>query len=747
MAAPGTARFTPRASGWSGVRGDCLGGVAAALFTLPGALAFGALVLAPLGGAHVAVGAAAGLSGAVVAGLVAALSGGTRGGITAPAGQLAILLATVVAFVASQPLDPQRIPAAAIALAAWCAVVAGATQLALGALRLGRLITYVPYPVIAGCAIGAALLIAGHQAAPLLGLSGGTPVRQLLDGAVTVHAGALLVGLAAVLGVFAGGLAPKVPDLAIGLACGWAMHGLLLLLAPDGVGPVIGALPDAAPWPHLAADVWRALHDEELAPLALRLVPAGVGIGVLGAVLSLVAAAIAESATRVRGDGSRELLGQGAANVLAGLSGGVPAALSETRTLIAWRAGGRGRLAAVAHAGALLAAATLAAPLLARLPQAVLAGLLLVSTLRAIDPWAVDLVRLALRRGEGGRLPPRELALNLVVVALVAGLTVGFNLFWGLGAGLVIAVVQFIASMSGSPVRRVLRGDSLHSKAVRSAAATAVLGREGRVIAVLELQGPLFFGTADRLAREAEALLGELAVLVLDLKRVTGVDSSGARIVQRLHEECAAQGRRLSIAHLVPGSPAWAVFAGLGVVERIGADSLFPDVDAALQDAEDALLRRLRGDQGSGGRHALDGLEVVDGLAGADLAVLSAYLVERRHAAGAAIFREGEPGDELFILLAGEVSVRTRLEDGRDVRLSAFTPGVVFGEMALLEHAPRSATVLADRDAVTLGLTVEAYGRLGAEHPAIALRLALNLGRQLAGRLRRANGQIRALEQ
>ena len=101
-----------------------------------------------------------------------------------------------------------------------------------------------------------------------------------------------------------------------------------------------------------------------------------------------------------------------------------------------------------------------------------------------------------------------------------------------------------------------------------------------------------------------------------------------------------------------------------------------------------------------------------------------------------------------FILVDGEVSVRTQFDhnDARSLRLSSFSPGVVFGEMALLEGAARSATVVADRDALSLALSVEACDRLGRDHPALALRLALNLGRQLAQSQRRANGQLRALE-
>jgi SulP family sulfate permease len=484
-------------------------------------------------------------------------------------------------------------------------------------------------------------------------------------------------------------------------------------------------------------EAWRAL---------LRLAPVGVGMGLLAAVLSLVAAAIAGGVTRQRGDGNRELVAQGVANLAGGLCGGIAVALSESRTLASWQAGGRGRLAGVAHALTLLAAGTLGAPLIVHVPQAVLAGLLLVIVVRAVDPWTVDLLRLALPGRAAGRLPGREVAGNVAIIVLVAGLTVVAGMLWALLAGVLVAVVQFIASMSGSPVRRILRGDALRSKKVRSDRAMDLLARHGREIAVCELQGSLFFGTADRLAREAERLLADgVQSLILDCKRVTSVDSSGVRMVQRLHDECQARGGRLYLAQLDGGHPGYAAFRGLGVLARLGEDAVHMDTDAALERAEAAILVPHRV-EAAGDEISLDGLEICQDLSAEECAALAGYLERRRYEGGRVIFHEGDPGSELFLLTAGEVSVSTTLEGGRMLRLATFSAGVVFGEMALLDGAPRSASIIADADAVCLVLSVERYQELAREHPAIARRFTLNLARQLAARLRRATAQIRALE-
>jgi len=233
--------------------------------------------------------------------------------------------------------------------------------------------------------------------------------------------------------------------------------------------------------------------------------------------------------------------------------------------------------------------------------------------------------------------------------------------------------------------------------------------------------------------------------LILDCKRVTSVDSSGVRMVQRLHEECRAHGGRLFLAQLDGAHPGYAAFRGLGVLARLGEGAVHTDTDTALEQAEEALLVPHRV-EAAGGEIALDRLEICQELSAGECAALARYLERRSYEAGRTIFHEGEPGTELFILTAGEVSVNTAIGDGRMLRLATFSAGVVFGEMALLDGAPRSASVVADADTACQVLSVERYQDLAREHPAVARRFTLNLARLLAGRLRRATAQIRALE-
>ena len=177
-------------------------------------------------------------------------------------------------------------------------------------------------------------------------------------------------------------------------------------------------------------------------------------------------------------------------------------------------------------------------------------------------------------------------------------------------------------------------------------------------------------------------------------------------------------------------------------------------VDTAMEWAEESLLsdRGYALPAGSGhtrddgGVSDLSDLDFTHGLSPDQLDVLRSYLDSREFAAGTVIFEEGSIGAELFILSTGQVSARTTLEHGRRMRLTTFSPGVVFGEMALLDGSTRSATAIADSDAQCMALTADSYRRLSDEHAEIALVLTRNLGHLMAERLRLTNGQLRALE-
>jgi CRP-like cAMP-binding protein/anti-anti-sigma regulatory factor len=265
---------------------------------------------------------------------------------------------------------------------------------------------------------------------------------------------------------------------------------------------------------------------------------------------------------------------------------------------------------------------------------------------------------------------------------------------------------------------------------------------------VLELEGPLFFGTAEALARRVEiAQRDGVRFVVLDFKRVNEVDSRGARILLQLWVRLEREGKHLLLSHLPRHRAVATALHDTGVIAGGGrGPRVFHDIDRALEWAEDELIRAHAPDAAARGEQALATMDVAAGLDEAERAALAALLVRRVYDKGATVFHEGDHGRELFLIAAGAASATLRLDEGRQNRLATFSAGTVFGELALLDPGPRSATIVADETLVCYVLTEDAFERLRKDHPAVAITVLTNLGRELTRRLRRANRTIYHLE-
>ena len=282
-------------------------------------------------------------------------------------------------------------------------------------------------------------------------------------------------------------------------------------------------------------------------------------------------------------------------------------------------------------------------------------------------------------------------------------------------------------------VRRVYHGGQTRSNRVRTPEEFDLLAEHGDSIAVFEIQGDLFFGSTERLFRTVVQDIEGVDAVVLDCKRMGNLDGAAIAMLSSLR----AALHDVSCVLIMADAP-------VGVLEDIASHS-FPDADAALEWCEDRILLRL-GIPPESKPADLAIQELLGGLTPEELALVEGAVELLDVAAGDVVFREGDHADAIYFILSGLVSVRLLLADrGRDRRLATLGPGVAVGEMAFLDEGRRSADVVAERDTVLARLSIDDLHAIGKQSPSATGTFAANLARNLSGRLRRANEQVRML--
>jgi CRP-like cAMP-binding protein len=221
------------------------------------------------------------------------------------------------------------------------------------------------------------------------------------------------------------------------------------------------------------------------------------------------------------------------------------------------------------------------------------------------------------------------------------------------------------------------------------------------------------------------------------------IDASGAHVVERLASRVRAEGAELVLAGITPGDRNARALRTHGAFARSEHRHWYPDVDRALEHAERRLLDAA-GQQPIDEELPIERLPLVKTMTSAQCAALAAHLLRVELATHAVVFRRGEPGDRLYVLAKGSVSILADIDEGIDDahRLASFAPGVVFGEAAMLDGGGRSASAVADEASVVYVLTAASLDSLRAEEPELAYVLLLNIARELSARLRFATATI-----
>ncbi|MEQ9328442.1 MAG: SulP family inorganic anion transporter [Rhodospirillales bacterium] len=719
-----------------GLTDDIRGAVSGAAAILPAVLSSGIVLFAPLGGGWLASGIAAAVVAAVVGNLALALAGGSAFHLTCPKTAVAAVLAGAAAALLQAPgtIRPEI-----VALAIFAAVIlSGMIEFLLGATGLGRFVKFVPQPVIAGFLNGLAILVVVSQLPAFLGIAGG--MNDLLDHPQAVLPGAALLGIVTILAMLASrAWFPRLPAPLVGLAFGsLAWHVTAWLLPGTAFGSVIGGAGALM----LAAPLLPAAAGEILSgPVPPVVLATALSLAVINSIQTLLSAAAIDTDTGARHDSGRELRAQGGSHIISGLLGGMTSSGTVPYTRAAAAAGGGSRRSAIFCALILAAVGIAAGPIAGHLPQPVVAGMILVIALAVVDRWTGQLVRGWIKSTDPAIR--REIGASLAIVTIVTLLVALGDLVIGVGTGLALSLLAHLQTASRTVVHRVHSGASARSRVGRPMRELKRLETEGAAIRILALQGPLFFGATDSLISAVESNIEGAGILIVDLRRVTSIDSSGAAALAQIDRRLARDNVTLLLAGLDETRSGRALIREAGHTAFEDEHRLFADFDSALAAAEEILLA---GEGESPGELPLGALDMFAGLDAAAVETLAGKLHRESYGAGEKLIVEGEASDAIYILAAGRASVIKSLPDGRFIRLATYLPGVVLGEMGVLGDTSRTADIVIDEDAVCYRLTAQDFEAICRDEPALALELVRGLSRELSRRLAATSATLREME-
>jgi SulP family sulfate permease len=695
---------------------DLFGGLTSAVIALPLGLAFGVAAFAPLGPQYASLGAMAGLISVIFCGFFAAWLGGTPVQITGPTGPMTVVATAVIANAVTIHGPDLSIVSLILAMAV---LVGGLTQILLGLIGSGRVVKYIPYPVVAGFMNGIAVIIFIGQFKPFFGVHGDWASIDLNHAWIPMSIGLITVGAL----LASQQLAPRLPASLMGLIAGILAY---LLYGTLGIAPfslednflLIGPIPNPfSSWEQLPALNLLALERLGLAELR-DIAIGGLTLGVLGAIDSLLTSVVADSITHTRHDSRRELIGQGIGNALSGLFGGLAGAGATVRTLVNVRAGGHSRRSGMIHALVILFIVVALGDLAAWIPLSALAGILFVTAVTMVDDYSLSLVKRGLVRKE------------FAVMLLVMGVTVSVDLMVAVGLGWIIATLLFVTQqIKKSVIRRRLRGHEVFSRHNRSYEEQQILITQGTGTLAYELEGSLFFGTTDAFMAEVEKDIHNTDRFIFDFSHVDDLDLSGVQILIAILGRLRPAGKTIcfsGLGHVERATPfsVNSMLNELGVLEEVGANHIFISLDRALEYCEEQVLHQNLPGYGAQARpFSLDECEGLAQLSPTERHGLSELLTERQLTRGEYLFRQGEVVNQLVIVANGRLSLIKESQNG-ETRISTLSRGAIAGLRALMhENRHISSAIRAEADSNVLLLTRESLENIAERNPGMLLRL------------------------
>lgn len=456
---------------------DILAGITVGIIALPLALAFGVAS---------GLGPEAGIYGAIGTGFFAALLGGTRTQVSGPTGPITIVTATIVASYADR-----------LGIVFAIFMLAGLFQILFGFLRLGKIIQYVPYPVMSGFMNGISLIIISQQLIPLIGYQSPSGFLDIMKKFPTllnqINWIALVLGIATIAIIY---IAPKFIKIVPATLISLILISIITFFLNLDV-PLIGEVPRGFPSVALPKFNWADLPN--------IIVPA-LTLGALGCIDSLLTSILTDKITPDKHNSNRELVGQGIGNIIAAAIGGIPGSGATMRTVANIKAGGSTRLSGAVHSLFLLFVVLALGKFASFIPNAVLAGILITVGIGIFDYEGLKDVKI---------IPKYE----ILIITIVCLLTLFTNLLLAVAVGFIISKIFLVVSLNHSINRFLLNNEFIH----------AINEKEN--LLVQKYHGPLFFGISnnfhDTMINKLIDINPQITKVIFEMDEISYIDQSG----------------------------------------------------------------------------------------------------------------------------------------------------------------------------------------------------------------------------
>ena len=664
-------------------------------------------------------------------------------------------------FTASYPINintPQDIPVAIIALIAttvmatsgkdWSpestfqfifvtialtSVVVGVFFFILGSLKLGKLVRFIPYPVVGGFLAGTgwliikfAFIMTADMELSLANASSLFSQSTLLQWCPGLIFGALMLIASRFISHYL--LIPGIIALGISLFYAIMFFNGYSYMDLESSGLLLGPFPEGglfqgSPIKYISDFKWHIFQGQ---------LPALGTMMILNAISVLFNYSGLELIIKKDLDLDRELKVTGLGNILAGFCGAPPGHLALGGTSLAYSIGARSRLSTIVVAILCAGALFFGSKILSVFPRVILGGLLFNLGLSFVVDWLIN---------TWNRVPKNDYII-IILIFLIIG-TVGF--LEGVLAGLMASVILFVISYSKvETIKHTLTGKTFHSNVERSERLKSIIEDSGDQILILPLQGYLFFGSANRLLEYIKAYLqsddgGELKYLVFDLRQVTGVDSSTINSFNKLQILAALDDFKVLFCDLT--SQISAQFEAEGLFDDSGNGSYltFEDLDHGMEWCEEQIIAdKIKDPDDRASEIKLFESQFSD---------LLPYFDSQTIEKNTKIIEQGADPKGLYFIKSGRVTVELDSKMDKRIRLKSMGTGTIVGEVSLYLKTQATASVITDEVCEIYFLSHENFEKLNRDASDRAAELHTYVIKLLSDRLAKSNATIHALMQ